>query len=67
MPKAVHMRRDGHGVFPPIKQWQEAAGSQCETIEEAEATIEWWREYDVFYSLTGWEYKIVDVKARKQR
>lgn len=65
MAKVVH-QRSTKSTFPMTKQWQECAGSYCETQEEAEVQVQWWVDYDTFYSLAGWEYKIVDVKPRKQ-
>ena len=37
------------------------------TLEEANDRIVWWLQYDEYYSLTGWEYRIVEVKARKKK
>ena len=58
----VELRKESS---PVTKQWQESWTFQ--TLEEAEQRIAWWQQYDEYYSLTGWEYRVVEVKARKKR
>ena len=50
---------------PIAKQWAESWTFQ--TLEEAKQGIAWRQQYDEYYSLTGWEYRVVEVKARKKR
>ena len=58
----VELRKESS---PVAKQWVESWTFQ--TLEEAKQRIAWWQQYDEYYSLTGWEYNIVEVKARKKR
>lgn len=51
--------------LPMLKQWMEL--NTLPAIEEAEELLAWWVEYDNYYSCTGWEYRIVEVKPRKKR
>lgn len=50
---------------PVAKEWQESW--TFPTLEEANERIRWFMEYDIYHSLTGWEYRIVEVKAKKRR
>ena len=50
---------------PVAKQWQESF--TFDTEQEALDRIAWWAQYDLYYSLEGWEYRIVEVKAKNRR
>ena len=50
---------------PVAKQWQESF--TFDTEQEALDRIAWWAQYDLYYSLDGWEYRIVEVKAKNRR
>lgn len=49
---------------PVAKQWQESF--TFDTEQEAVDRINWWLEYDEYYSLSGWEYRIIPVKAKRR-
>ena len=46
------------------KQWTESF--TFDTEQEATDRIGWWLQYDLYYSLEGWEYRIVEVKGKKR-
>ena len=58
----VELRKESS---PVAKQWQESW--TFPTLEDANDRIVWWKQYDEYYSLAGWEYRIVEVKARKKK
>lgn len=49
---------------PIAKQWQESF--TFDTEQGAIDRIAWWIHYDLYYSLDGWEYRIVEVKGKKR-
>jgi hypothetical protein len=61
MPFLVEHRCTGSS-WPPVKNWTECAGGKLPTKQLADAEVEWWSEYDRFYSLQGWEYRIREVR-----
>ncbi|USV40943.1 hypothetical protein [Xanthomonas phage BUDD] len=64
MPFVLHHRRQV-SPLPMVKEWSEVAGSYSETMEGVKAEMEWWDRYNEQYRLTDWEFKVVQVKARK--
>lgn len=62
---AIQQRRPS-SALASCKSWQECADSRYATALEAEAGIDWWRAYDEQYSLAGWEYRVAEVKKRKE-
>ena len=48
-----------------MRNWQESF--TFDTEQEALDRIAWWAQYDLYYSLDGWEYRIVEVKAKNRR
>ena len=61
----VLQQKNTKSALQGAKNWSECAGSYSETKEEAEAHLGWWKDYDVYYNLTTWEYQVVQVKVRK--
>lgn len=47
---------------PVAKAWKEV-GTYATEID-ALAAVVWWREYDSFYSLEGWEYRIKEQRKK---
>ena len=61
MPYILEQRRVSSGL-PQVRDWQECADSKRPTQAEVEQEQKWWEAYDAFYMLTGWEYRICEVK-----
>lgn len=57
----LEQRRHASAI-PFVRQWSECAGSKRETREEVEAEQPWWMLYDEMYGLSGWEYRIREVR-----
>jgi len=45
-----------------VKNWSEVAGSKSDTPELIQLELDRLAEYDVYYCLSGWEYRIREVK-----
>jgi hypothetical protein len=60
---AVQQRR-GTSALAFVRSWSECAGGPFDAEADALADVEWWRAYDAHYSLSGWDYRVVQVKAR---
>lgn len=56
--------RKPKAAIKDMRNWQESATFQ--TLVEANDRITWSLQYDEYYSCVGWEYRIVEVKARKR-
>jgi hypothetical protein len=57
MATQLQMRRPA-SALPNAKQWQPC----CDGTD-----LDWWQQYDRDYNLTGWEYRTVKVKEKKQK
>lgn len=57
--------RKPKSALKDVRNWQESF--TFDTEQEAIDRIAWWLQYDLYYNLEGWEYRIVEVKAKNRR
>lgn len=57
--------RKPKAAIKEMRNWQES--NTFDTEQEATDRIEWWLDYDRYYSCEGWEYRVVEVKAKNRR
>lgn len=63
----VVQTRRPKGGLPSCRAWQACSSETFEDEAAAQKEVEWWLAYDAFYMLTGWEYRIVQQKAKARQ
>jgi hypothetical protein len=51
--------------LPMVQDW--STYTECDTATAAAEAVVRLNEYDAFYSLTGWEYQVKEVKVKGRK